>query len=67
MKKNVQEELSKYKSRVASGELEELRFFVSKGVGDRFRQAAKKYKLTTHALLEEMVEIYMHNRPGDRE
>ena len=60
MVKNAQDEVSKYESGVASGRLEELRLFVPKNVANRFRQVAKKSKMTTCALLEEMVEGYAY-------
>jgi hypothetical protein len=58
MTKNTQDAVLKYESDVASGRLEELRLFVPKDVANKFRQAAKKFRMTPQELLEEMVEIY---------
>ena len=60
MNKNDQQEASRYKVGIASGKLETLNLVVPKGVGDRFRQIAKKSKMTTTALFEEMVDAYAH-------
>ena len=58
MARNAQDAVLKYESDVASGRLEELRLFVPKDVANKFRQVAKKLRMTPQALLEEMVEIY---------
>jgi hypothetical protein len=58
MARNAQDAVLKYESNVASGRLEELRLFVPKDVANKFRQVAKKLRMTPQALLEEMVEIY---------
>jgi len=58
MARNAQDAVLKYESDVDSGRLEELRLFVPKDVANKFRQVAKKLKMTPQALLEEMVEIY---------
>ena len=58
MKNNAQDAVLKFESDVASGRLEELRLFVPKDVANKFRHVAKKLRMTPHALLEEMVEIY---------
>ena len=58
MPRNAQNAVLKYESDVASGRLEELRLFVPKDVANKFRQVAKKLRMTPQALLEEMVEIY---------
>jgi len=58
MERNAQDAALKYKSDIASGRLEELRLFVPKDVANKFRQVAKKLRMTPQALLEEMVEIY---------
>jgi len=58
MERNAQDAVLKYESDVASGRLEELRLFVPKDVANKFRQVAKKLRMTPQALLEEMVEIY---------
>jgi predicted PilT family ATPase len=56
--KNAQDAVPKYENDVASGKLEGLRLFVPKDVANKFRQVAKKSRMTPHELLEEMVEIY---------
>jgi hypothetical protein len=58
MERNAQDAVLKYEIDVASGRLEELRLFVPKDVANKFRQVAKKLRMTPQALLEEMVEIY---------
>ena len=58
MARNSQDAVLKYESDVDSGRLEELRLFVPKDVANKFRQVAKKLRMTPQALLEEMVEIY---------
>jgi len=58
MERNAQNAVLKYEIDVASGRLEELRLFVPKDVANKFRQVAKKLRMTPQALLEEMVEIY---------
>ena len=58
MERNAQDAVLKYEIDVASGRLEELRLFVPKDVTNKFRQVAKKLRMTPQALLEEMVEIY---------
>ena len=58
MARNAQDAVLKYEIDVASGRLEELRLFVPKDVANKFRQVAKKLRMTPQALLEEMVEIY---------
>ena len=58
MERNTQDAVLKYEIDVASGRLEELRLFVPKDVANKFRQVAKKLRMTPQALLEEMVEIY---------
>ena len=58
MERNTQDAVLKYEIDVASERLEELRLFVPKDVANKFRQVAKKLRMTPQALLEEMVEIY---------
>ena len=58
MERNAQDAVLKYEIDVPSGRLEELRLFVPKDVANKFRQVAKKLRMTPQALLEEMVEIY---------
>ena len=58
MERNARDAVLKYEIDVASGRLEELRLFVPKDVANKFRQVAKKLRMTPQALLEEMVEIY---------
>jgi len=58
VERNAQDAVLKYEIDVASGRLEELRLFVPKDVANKFRQVAKKLRMTPQALLEEMVEIY---------
>ena len=58
MERNAHDAVLKYEIDVASGRLEELRLFVPKDVANKFRQVAKKLRMTPQALLEEMVEIY---------
>lgn len=58
MERNAPDAVLKYEIDVASGRLEELRLFVPKDVANKFRQVAKKLRMTPQALLEEMVEIY---------
>ena len=58
MERNAQDAVLKYEIDAASGRLEELRLFVPKDVANKFRQVAKKLRMTPQALLEEMVEIY---------
>ena len=58
MARNARDAVLKYEIEVASGRLEELRLFVPKDVANKFRQVAKKLRMTPQALLEEMVEIY---------
>jgi len=74
MARNARDAVLKYEIEVASGRLEELRLFVPKDVANKFRQVAKKLRMTPQALLEEMVEIYkstyistqLHNRNDSR-
>jgi hypothetical protein len=58
MARSARDAVLKYEGDVASGRLEELRLFVPKDVANKFRQVAKKLRMTPQALLEEMVEIY---------
>jgi len=58
VERNAEDAVLKYEIDVASGRLEELRLFVPKDVANKFRQVAKKLRMTPQALLEEMVEIY---------
>jgi len=46
MERNAQDAALKYKSDIASGRLEELRLFVPKDVANKFRQVAKKLRMT---------------------
>jgi hypothetical protein len=46
MERNAQDAVLKYEIDVASGRLEELRLFVPKDVANKFRQVAKKLRMT---------------------
>ena len=67
MARKLKDEIAKYESEVKAGRLVEIRLFVPKDVADMFRRVAKKSKMTTQALLTEMVDIYADglrlNRP----
>ena len=58
MKKNSNNASSQYISGISSGRLEEIHLIVPKDVANRFRQVAKKSKMTTQELFEEMVETH---------
>lgn len=47
-----------FEARVRARQFEDLQLVVPKAVADQFRQVAKKSKITTSALFEEMVATY---------
>lgn len=67
MARKSKDDISHYEREVAAGKLVEIRLFIPKEVADTFRQVAKKSKMTTQALLTEMVDTYANglglNRP----